>query len=299
MGILSLRDVFFVSRKFNHLRKLRISLSSGVLMIAGLLGLSLIDIRPGALEPYVMAVAVVLPVVGGLVRFFSGGFRGVSGTVFAVVMLAAGMLLTWWLGWRYFLWAGGSLGCLIIGLWSSLRAEQESKRNGRQLATWLLFLVVALGAWGYLHQAARFGLFPYQRGLWVKYYPGGKIQQQARYHLGVLDGEYRENFPTGRVSFEGIYRHGQREGLFITHSPSGKRLSEAVYKDGRLSELTQYFYLTYGHHTWWWRTDEPNKKRHEFWHENGHTLYKETYVDDYLFSYRHYVAGEFIEVLWD
>lgn len=63
-------------------------------------------------------------------------------------------------------------------------------------------------------------------GLWVVYYPNGRIHKRGFLFDGVLEGEYWEYYPTGTLKAHGYYEQGKKAGKWQYYTPKGKLLRE-------------------------------------------------------------------------
>ncbi len=72
-----------------------------------------------------------------------------------------------------------------------------------------------------------------QHGVFVKWWPNGKIMIEGTYRDGKKDGLWREFLMNGIPKTEGRYQNGLKEGLWTTFYPSGKKHFEGMYHHDR------------------------------------------------------------------
>ena len=250
----------------------------GIFIVAGLLALSLIDVRPGPLKPYVMALAILMPAAAGW--FWPWNGRRTARMVGTALTLS-GFLLFQSAGWAYPVWALVVAGCWAAGIWSYSIPRNKPVSSQALISSVLIFILVG-GLWAGLRQSARFGLFPYQRGVWTARYPDGNVQYHHHYFRGVLHGVQREYYPDGRIREEGTYQFGRRQGVLTQFLNDGRKINETEYENGRPQRSVRYAYINGGTQTWRWDAASPDLVIHRVRHINGSWLYEDIFRGDRL-----------------
>ena len=72
-----------------------------------------------------------------------------------------------------------------------------------------------------------------KNGVFLTFYPNGKMAERINYRDGQKDGEWIQYFNDGNLKFEGSYSHGEQEGPFIGYYPGQKIQFSGAYKAGR------------------------------------------------------------------
>ncbi|MFN3840701.1 MAG: toxin-antitoxin system YwqK family antitoxin [Cyclobacteriaceae bacterium] len=79
-----------------------------------------------------------------------------------------------------------------------------------------------------------------KHGLWITYYPSGRIASQGNYAEGEPSGIWEYYFEDGSLSSSGEFIGGQKNGYWSSQTKDGKKLSEATFANGR-GEYREYY----------------------------------------------------------
>ena len=73
-----------------------------------------------------------------------------------------------------------------------------------------------------------------REGLYRKFYPSGKLQEQANFHNDTLEGERRLFYENGQVQIVEQYVDGQFHGPYRTFYENGQADVEGEYVDNSM-----------------------------------------------------------------
>lgn len=79
-----------------------------------------------------------------------------------------------------------------------------------------------------------------KHGLWISYFPSGRIASQGTYADGEPHGIWEYYFEDGSLSSSGEFIGGQKNGYWSSVSKDGKKISEVTYTHGK-GEYREYY----------------------------------------------------------
>lgn len=72
-----------------------------------------------------------------------------------------------------------------------------------------------------------------KNGLWISYYPSGRIASQGNYTDGEPSGTWEYYFEDGSLSSSGEFIGGQKNGYWSSQTKEGKKISEITYAEAK------------------------------------------------------------------
>jgi len=82
-----------------------------------------------------------------------------------------------------------------------------------------------------------------KEGVWMKYYPNGKLMSRIEYIKNIPNGHYQTYYQSGKLEEEGNWTNSRNTGTFKRFHPNGQVSQEFVFADnGRRNGPQKYYH---------------------------------------------------------
>jgi hypothetical protein len=104
--------------------------------------------------------------------------------------------------------------------------------NGKKQGKWILRGTHKPGSGYSMHQKIEEGLYKNNRktGLWINYYPNGKIKSEINFEDGKPGGSAKTYYENGKKQEEGTWKSNRWIGSYKTYDQDGK-MKEIIFDE--------------------------------------------------------------------